>query len=127
MALGRILIVDDITEVRKMLSLVLAQANYDVVEAEDGEQAIAAINSGDNPQTVSLIICDLNMPKVNGMEAIAYFRSQFPSIPIIVMSGQSKISNVASLFKQGVANYLVKPVSSTSLMTAVADAIKACH
>jgi two-component system, chemotaxis family, chemotaxis protein CheY len=52
-----------------------------VREAEDGEQAITLIRSNDNPFKVGLIICDIHMPKVNGMEAIAYFRHEFPSVP----------------------------------------------
>ncbi len=78
MALGRVLVVDDEADLRKDIRLILTQADYNVVEAEDGEQAIEAIRSGENPLLVDAIICDLVMPKVSGMEAIAFFRSQFP-------------------------------------------------
>ncbi len=49
MALGRVLVVDDEADLRKSIRLILTKAGYDVVEAEDGEQAIEAIRSGENP------------------------------------------------------------------------------
>jgi len=116
---GRVLIVDDEADVRKSIRLSLTKADYDVLEAEDGEQAIAAIRSGDNPLAVSAVICDLVMPKVNGMEAIAFFRSQFPGVPILVLTGHPNIENMTELYKQGVVDYLVKPIASEKLLATV--------
>ena len=110
MSMGRVLVVDDEADVRKSIRLILARAGYDVVEAEDGEKGIAAIKADGNALLVDTIVCDLYMPKVNGTEAIAYFRQQFPSVPVIVLTGKPDIPNAASLFKQGIAGYLVKPV-----------------
>ena len=120
---GRVLIVDDEADVRKSIRLILTKADYDVVEAEDGEQAIAAIRSGDNPLAVSAVICDLVMPKVNGMEAIAYFRSQFPGVPILVLTGHPNIENMTELYQQGVVDYLVKPIVPETLLAAVEKAV----
>jgi two-component system chemotaxis response regulator CheY len=124
MALGRILVVDDEADIRKSVRLTLTKAGYDVVEAEDGEKGIAAIKSGDNPLLLSTIVCDLQMPKVNGMEAIAYFRSQFPSVPVIVLSGTGNVENANILFKQGVVEFLSKPVEPEKLTAAVHKAVK---
>ncbi len=124
MAEGRVLVVDDEADVRKSIRLILTQADYDVVEAEDGEQAIAAIRSGDNPLLVSAIICDLVMPKVNGMEAIAFFRSQFPGVPILVLTGHPNIENLNELYKQGVVDYLVKPIAPEKLLAVVEKAMQ---
>ena len=123
MALGRVLIVDDEADLRKSIRLILTKADYDVVEAEDGEQAIAAIRSGDNPLLVSAIICDLVMPKVGGMEAIAYFRSQFPGVPILVLTGHPNIDNMTELHKQGVVDYLMKPIAPEKLLAVVEKAV----
>jgi len=120
---GRVLIVDDEADVRKSIRLSLTKADYDVVEAEDGEQAIAAIRSGDNPLAVSAVICDLVMPKVNGMEAIAFFRSQFPGVPILVLTGHPNIDNMTELYKQGVVDYLVKPIAPEELLAVVEKAV----
>lgn len=124
MSLGRILVVDDEADIRKSVRLILTKAGYDVVEAEDGEKGINAIKSGDNPIMVDAIICDIHMPKVNGTEAIIWFRSQFPSVPIVVMTGQPDLSGATSLLKQGVADYLVKPVESDKLIAVVRQVVK---
>ena len=102
----------------------MRQADYDVVEAQDGEQAIEAIRSGDNPLLVDAIICDLVMPKVSGIEAITFFRSQFKGVPILVVTGHAEIENMTELYKQGVVDYLVKPVGPERLLPAVEKALK---
>lgn len=124
MALGRVLVVDDEADIRKMVRMTLTKAGYDVIEAEDGEKGIAAIRSGDNPLVLNAIICDLAMPKVSGMEAIAYFRSQFPSCPVIVLSGTGTIDKASALFKQGVVEFLSKPVEPEKLIASVNKAVK---
>ena len=124
MALGRVLVVDDEPDIRKAVHLILTKAGYDVIEAEDGEQGIADVKSGDNPLLLNIIICDLAMPKVNGMEAIAYFRSQFPSVPVIVLSGTGTVDKARTLLKQGVAEFLSKPVEPAKLTAAVSRAVK---
>src|SRR2546422_5716192 len=72
---GRILIVDDEESIRKALRLTLSKAGYDVVEADDGAEGIEAIGTDDNPLMVDVIICDIRMPKINGLEAIAFSAS----------------------------------------------------
>ena len=124
MGLGRVLVVDDEADVRKSVRLTLVKAGYDVVEAEDGEKAIQAIRSGDNPLMIDVIVTDIHMPKVNGMEAIAFFRSQFPSVPVIVLTGQPALKGAGDLYKQGVVEYLVKPIEPEKLTAAVHKAAK---
>ncbi len=121
MGLGRVLVVDDEAVIRKSLCLILAKAGYDVVEAEDGEKGVAAIQkSEENARLVDVIICDLCMPQMNGMEAIAYFHSQFPSVPVIVLTGTPDLLNAEKLkTEQGVADYLVKPVQTKQLTAAI--------
>jgi two-component system chemotaxis response regulator CheY len=116
--------VDDDANVRKSVRLILTKAGYDVVEAEDGEKGIATIKADGNALLVDTIICDLYMPKVNGMEAIAYFREQFPSVPVIVLTGKPDISGAAAFFKQGIVDYLVKPIEAEKLTAAVHKAVQ---
>ena len=124
MSLGRILVVDDEADVRKSVRLILTKAGYDVREAEDGDQAIRQIRSNDNPFKVGLIICDIHMPKVNGMEVIAFFRQEFPSVPVIVFTGKPELAGATHLFKQGIVDYLEKPISPEKLIQAVHKSIK---
>jgi two-component system chemotaxis response regulator CheY len=119
MSRGRILVVDDEEDVRKSVRLILMKAGYEVVEAENGDEAITRLIVNDNPFKVGLIICDIHMPKVNGMEAIAYFRQEFPSVPVIVLTGHPKLADATHLFKQGIVDYLEKPISPEKLTQAV--------
>ena len=84
---GRVLIVDDEPDVRKVVKMTLTKAGYDVIEAEDGEKAMAVIKEGENPLLLDVIISDIRMPKVNGVEAMNYFQQQWPSVPLIVLTG----------------------------------------
>ena len=123
MALGNVLVVDDEADIRKMVKMTLTKAGYNVIDAEDGEKGIAAVKSGGG-FALSVIICDLAMPKVSGMEAIAYFRSQYPSVPVIVLSGTGTVDKASALFKQGVVEFLAKPVEPEKLIAAVHKAVK---
>src|SRR5207249_9570249 len=91
MSRGRILVVDDEPTVRESVSLVLTQAGYAVIEAEGGAQAMETVRSGDNPSLLDTIILDLYMPKIHGQEVIFYLRSNFPAIPIIVLTGKPDV------------------------------------
>ena len=122
MSLGNVLVVDDEADIRKMVKMTLTKAGYNVTDAEDGEKGIAAVKAGGF--NLSTIICDLAMPKVSGMEAIAYFRSQYPSVPVIVLSGTGTVDKASALFKQGVVEFLSKPVEPDKLVAAVHKAVK---
>ena len=124
MGLGRVLVVDDEENVRKMVRLTLSKAGYDVIEAADGEKGIAAVKSGDNPLMLDAIFCDIYMPKVNGMEAIAFFRKEFPSVPVVVITGQPDVQKATTLFKQGVIDYLIKPIEAEKLIATAKKAVE---
>ncbi|HXX75667.1 MAG TPA: response regulator [Nitrospiraceae bacterium] len=124
MGLGRILVVDDEAHIRTTVKMVLTKAGYDVVEAEDGEKGIQAIRSDDNALMVDMILCDMQMPKIDGVGAIAHFRAQFPSVPVVVMTGHPDIQAATKLMKQGIKDYLVKPIEKEKLLAVVEDAVK---
>jgi CheY-like chemotaxis protein len=120
---GRILIVDDEEPIRKTLHLLLTKSGYDVEEAEDGDAATRVLNTGENPMMVDIIICDIRMPKINGIEAIDYFRNRYPSVPVIVLTGYPDTGLSTALMKDGVVEYLVKPIDRENLLTAVKSAM----
>jgi DNA-binding NtrC family response regulator len=124
MGLGRILVVDDEANIRSTVKMVLTRAGYDVVEAEDGEKGIKAITANDNAFMVDMILCDMQMPNIDGVGAIKHFRDQFPSVPVVVMTGHPDVQSATKLMKQGVMDYLVKPIEKDKLLTVVEDTVK---
>lgn len=121
--LGRVLVVDDEDSIRSLLRMMLTQAGYDVEEADDGGKAVEVLNSGDNPLMLDAIICDIRMPRINGVEAIAYFRTQYPSLPVIVLTGYHDEPLASSLRRQGVVDFLEKPAEREQILASVAQAI----
>ena len=123
MNLGRVLVVDDEAEVRKAVRLILVKAKYDVDEAEDPESGVEMVKSGHNPTPLSVIITDLNMPKINEVIVVPYLRSQFPSCPVIVLSGSPKLERASNMFKKAGVQFLTKPIDQAQLLFAVKEAI----
>ena len=121
---GRILIVDDEESIRKTIGLILKKSGFDVVEAKDGKDAIAKINTGDNPLRIDTILCDIRMPEIGGEEAIKYFRSQFPSVPIVVLTGFPDVKLAVGLMKNGVKDYLVKPIEKEKLLSIITKSVE---
>ena len=123
MFMGRVFIVDDDEHVREAVGFVLKQAGYQVLEAADGEEAIAAIESYSSGFSIQAIICDIHLPKVNGHDLIAFIREKLPTVPVIVLTGYPDVKGAASLFKQGVVDYLLKPGRADTLLDSVRRAI----
>lgn len=119
MGKGRVLVVDDEADVRKSVHLILSKAGYDVDEAEDPESGVALVKSGQNKSTLTAIVSDLNMPKINEVIVVPYLRSQFPSCPIIVLSGSKMMERSAKLFKEAGVEFLAKPINQEQLLGAV--------
>jgi len=120
---GRVLVVDDEENIRKLVRMSLTKAGYDVEEAENGEEAEKIIRAKDNPLMLDVILCDIRMPKVNGIEAIAFFQKQFPSVPIVVITGFPDTEMAVNLLKQGVMDYVAKPIDSDKLLDVVSKAM----
>ena len=113
------MVVEDEEDVREAIKLQLESANYNVLEAENGEEAIKVLKSESNMINCGLILCDIRMPKVNGLECIAYFRDQAPGIPIVVVTGFPDTEMAVNLMSKGVKDYLVKPVEKAKLLAVV--------
>jgi DNA-binding NtrC family response regulator len=124
MGKGRALVVDDEVDVRKSVRLILTKAGYDVDDAEDPEAGASLVKTGANKQPLSVIITDLNMPTVNEIIVIPYLHSQFPSCPIIVLSGSKMLHRSAKLFQAAGVEFLAKPINQEQLLAAVKRAVK---
>lgn len=125
MAKGKILVVDDEADVRDVIRLQLEQKGLNVLEAEDGQKAIEILKTGDNMVNLGLILCDIRMPKVNGVEYIEFLKQQAPSIPIVVITGYPDTELAIGLMKKGIKDYLVKPVEKERLLAVVDEQIAA--
>jgi len=125
MAKGKILVVDDEQNVRDTIRMQLESENYNILEAENGEEAIKVLRSEDNMVNVGLILCDIRMPKVNGLECIQFFRQEAPGIPTVVITAFPDAEMAADLMTKGLKDYLVKPVEKENLLAVVAKMVSA--
>ena len=121
---GLVLVVDDEPDVRKVVRMTLEKAGYDVVEAEDGEKAVEEIQKGEHALLLNLIITDIRMPNKNGIDVLNYYRKEWPSIPLIVLTGFPDLDMATSMLQHGISDYLVKPVEAEKLRASVAKALE---
>ncbi len=119
MTQGKIMVVDDEEDIRDIIKMHLDGKGYNFIEAEDGEQAIKTLKSEDNMLNCGLILCDIRMPKVNGIECIEYFQKEAPGIPIVVITGYPETEKAVELMKKGVKDYIVKPLEGEKLLQIV--------
>jgi DNA-binding NtrC family response regulator len=103
--------------------LILTKAGYDVDEAEHPEAGATMVKTGANKLPLSAIITDLSMPTVNEIIVIPYLQSQFPSCPIIVLSGSKMLDRSTKLFRDAGVAFLTKPINQEQLLGAVNKAV----
>ncbi len=125
MAKGKILIVENDNDVLESIKLLLENKGFQVLEAEDGQKAIYILNSGDNLVNVGVILTDIQMPKVNGVEWIQYLKEHTPGIPIVAITAYPDAKMAVDLLRKGVKKYLVKPVDNEKLLEVVKEQIAA--
>jgi two-component system chemotaxis response regulator CheY len=110
----RLLVVDDSSTMRRIIKNSLKTVGYDeVVEAENGEGALARLQS----EQVDLVITDWNMPGMNGLELVAAMRQSqaFNHIPILMVTTVAEKEEILKAMRTGVTNYVVKPFDATTL------------
>ena len=116
-----VLVLDDEADVRSAIRLQLKGTRFEILEAENVEQAIGLL--ADNPISIDVIICDVRMPGVSGVEAIATFQREYPTTPVIVLTGFPDVGLAVDFMKkQDVVEYLTKPVEKDKLIAAVEQA-----
>jgi two-component system chemotaxis response regulator CheY len=120
MSLGRVLVVDDQPEVMGVLRDMLRHLQYEASTATSAEEAIAAMIDA-RPNVVFL---DLQLPGMSGLEALAYFREHYPSVPVIVITGNLDQKVTDQVRDRGASDVLVKPFSLTVLRNLLAQTIR---
>lgn len=116
----KILVVDDEPDIRQLLKIVLEKDGYDVIEAENGEQAVALVKSD---PALSLVIMDIMMPKMNGVDAAAEIRAA-SSLPILFLTAKSADTDKVMAFGSGGDDYIVKPFYATDLKLRVSALLR---
>lgn len=114
----KIAIADDSTIVRQQVAYALVQVGYDVIEAADGQEAFERISAAPN---IKLLICDVNMPRMNGLELLAKLAgpAKSPPFPIVMLTTDGHPELIAQARALGAKGWMVKPVQPEILVATV--------
>jgi len=115
-----ILVVDDDASHRQMLQTVLSAEGYGVTHAEDGRQAVDAVEE----KFYDLILMDIRMNKMGGIEALKQIKEISPDIPIVIMTAYASVNTAVDALKSGAYDYLTKPLDIDELKILTAKALR---
>lgn len=118
---NKVLIVDDERSIRNTLKDILGFEGYEILEAEDGQKAIDIVNSN---ATIDCVLCDIKMPKADGLEVLNHIMSTRPTTPVIMISGHGDIDTAVDAVKKGAFDYISKPPDLNKLLQSVKQAIE---
>jgi len=119
--MSRILVVEDESAIRRVLVKILSEENdaYIVEEAEDGLKGIETIKNND----YDLVLCDIKMPKMDGVEVLEAAKKIKPEIPFIMISGHGDLDTAVGTMRAGAFDYISKPPDLNRLLTTVRNAL----
>ena len=117
--MSRILVVDDESLMREFLSESLSAQKYDVDAAENGNRALEFMNN----ETYDLILTDLKMRKVTGMDVLKKARDKMPDCKVIIMTAYGTVENAVEAMKIGAFDYITKPFSLDEILLLVKRAL----
>jgi two-component system, chemotaxis family, chemotaxis protein CheY len=114
----RVLIVDDSATIRQQVRMALTQAGFEVIEATDGEDGVAKIRSDPG---ICAVICDVNMPKKNGLELIEEIKAGGANshVPIVMLTTEGQPALVQRAKQAGAKGWIVKPFKANLLVAAM--------
>jgi two-component system response regulator AtoC len=115
----QILIVDDEEKMRRVLEIVLAKSGHRVLAAGNGKEALAIFNGN----SVDLVIADLRMPEMGGIDLLIALRAQASDVPVIVVTAHGTIETAVAAMKHGASDYVLRPLDMDVLMLAVDRAL----
>lgn len=128
---GRIIVVDDDQEMRSLLNDLLNSRGYDVIGCASANEALESLHKREvnalaesREMDVDLVISDLNMPGMNGLEFIEKFRSLYPQIPFILITAFGSIETAVQAIRKGAFDYITKPFKLSEISVHVDRAIE---
>lgn len=115
--MSTILAVDDSTSIRQMVTFVLKQGGYDVIDAADGVEALAIASS----QEIDLVLTDLNMPRMDGIQLIKALRShmRYQYTPLLMLTTESSTEKKQQGRDAGATGWIVKPFDPEQLLSVI--------
>jgi PleD family two-component response regulator len=118
----RILIIDDDVSFREMLRVLLSMEGYAPQVAEDAVEGGKALLA----ERPDLVICDVKMPYMDGLELLSLLRSDenTSSLPVILVSGQRDIEILGKAVQLGASDYLIKPITRVRLLASIEECLK---
>jgi two-component system nitrogen regulation response regulator NtrX len=117
--MSNILIVDDEKAIRKTLGEILSYEGYKMDEAGDGEEALKKFKE----KSYDVVLCDIKMPKMDGIEFLERARESNPDVPIIMISGHGTIETAVEAVKKGAYDYISKPPDLNRLLITIRNAM----
>jgi len=117
--MSNILIIDDEKSIRKTLSEILSYEGYKIDEAGDGEEGLKRFRE----KTYEVVLCDIKMPKLDGIEFLEKAKESNPDIPIIMISGHGNIDTAVEAVKKGAYDYISKPPDLNRLLITIRNAM----
>jgi two-component system chemotaxis response regulator CheY len=119
-----ILVVDDSGTVRQQVSMALKQAGFAILEAADGQEALNTIESNRN---IDMVVCDVNMPNLNGLEMVEKVKSrpENKSLPILMLTTEGQPSMIRRAKEAGAVGWIVKPFDANQLVQTAKHLTKA--
>lgn len=117
--MAAILIIDDEKSIRKTLTEILTYEGYKIDEASDGEEGLKKFKE----KTYDLILCDIKMPKLDGIEFLEKAKQINPDVPIIIISGHGNIETAVEAVKKGAYDYISKPPDLNRMLITLRNAM----
>lgn len=117
--MSKILIVDDEKSIRDALSDILIEEKYEVLSATDGEDGWKQLNT----EKIDLVLCDIKMPKMDGMELLAKVSEEGPDVPFVMISAHGTIDNAVEATKMGAFDFIQKPPDLNRILLTVRNAL----
>lgn len=118
-----ILLVEDNVEYRKLLAIHMRRARYDVLEADDGEDALRVLRAS----RADLIVADIMMPNMDGLTLISHLRREGAETPILVVTAKEQFDAMRESFRRGADDYLIKPVRMEELLLRMEALLRRTH
>ena len=117
---ANVLLVEDEERMRQVIVMQLSDLDLHIHEAVDGEQAIDIFEN----EMIHLVITDLKLPKINGMDVLNFIKEKDPEIPVIVITAYGSIENAVRAIQKGAFDYVTKPFKEEKLRSSIIKALK---